>query len=645
MDFEKNNEEIEQKENENDNIEEEENSINVYDDNAYMLEEDGSDNNSNNRNNLNVYQEQGQEQEIDQENQERQNEIEGLDEFQNNEDNQEQNNYLKYVEQKMNLSQNKKFDIDNNSKKIINNINELNNKEFINNNENEINNQIINNLEDKNENGEFDEEGEGEGEGDEDNNLQLVTLKYVSICQFCKNSFDSKRYLPYLFKCGHFFCKECIEEQFTDKEGIKCPIDGLIAKSIKEFKLLNNLITDKNIPTPRNEVINTGNGCHIHKGEELTHIVTNTKNLVCVYCAFDLIRKNPKIEIKEIKEIFEEYINIADKIINLNQKNVEIIQKSLKEIKNNKRREEKKVNIYFEHILKYINTKKEKILSKIDSIFTDNATKLSQELENFSTQIEMGESLKELINHSRKNNNYEYNQIYDAYLKMENFQDKEKNNKVNLKEYKFIHDEESKIMKYINYFGDIKSTYKYIPFNNNEETIDIDGKNDNNNQNYYSYNSTDVTNNNINNNCKNFILSNKKDNLYILDDDIDYMNKTNIYPHIQNDNDLSQYDLKIKNYNKKYSNYIDYQNINKNEIYNNDDNNINWIKYNNKEKLYNNTLNNNIFKFKRTDNTSKRINSPIFYRINSSNNIHNKESFHRFSSPLAYTYTFQLNNK
>ena len=632
MDFElesnKNNEEKEQKEKEdlNNEEQEEENSINVYDNNAYMLEEDGSENNSKNDNNDNDYQENEPE---------KQNEIEGLDDFQNNEDNQEQNNYLKFTDQRMNINQNKKIDINNNLNNNINQINDINNKKNIEINENEIDSQNIDKI--NNENGELGEEGDEEGEGEEEENLPLVTLNYVSICQFCKNSFDSKNHLPYLFKCGHFFCKECIEDQFTDVEGIKCPIDGPIAKSIKEFKLLNNLITDKNIPTTRNENIGSKGRCHIHKGQKLTHIVINNKEILCVYCAFDLVRKNPNCEVKEIKELFEEYTNKADKIISINQSNVEIIQKSLKDIKDNKQREEKIVNIYFEHIVKYINTKKEEILAKIDSIFTDNATKLSQKLENFSAQIEMGESLKGLITNYKEKNNIEYNHIYETYLKMENLNDKDKNNKINLKEYKFIHDDESKIMKYINYFGDIKSTYKYIPFKNNSyETIDMDDKNDNSKQNYYSYNSTDITTNN-NINYKNYFLTKKKNNSFILDNDSDF---TNTYLQTQED-------LRTNKYNKKTFNYIDYPNINKSEIYNNNNNtNINWIKYNGNKEKYNNNLNNNIFKYKRTDcDTSKRINSPIFYRINTCNIVSNKEGIHRFSSPMTYTYTFQRNNK
>lgn len=229
--------------------------------------------------------------------------------------------------------------------------------------------------------------------------------------------------------------------------------------------------------------------CQIHQGQKLTHIVVNTKEIVCVYCAFDLVKRNPKCEVRELKEKFDEYCNIADKIININQNNVEIIQNSLRKIKENKKREEKKVIFYFEHILKYINTKKEEILSKINSIFTENATKLSQKLENFSTQIELGENLKEIINDYDKNNNYSYNDIFETYLKLESLNESEKNNKINLEEYKFIHDDENKMINLINSFGDIESISKYIPFEGDIKDIyvlnhDIFFDNINNNNTY-----------------------------------------------------------------------------------------------------------------------------------------------------------------
>jgi len=664
MDLKKGNETAEQNNNEHD-----ENSINIYDDNAYMLEEDDySENNSlqnvNNQIDLknNKYNMQEQRTLF---NNNKDNEIEGLDEIQN-EDNQANNNYLNYSEQK--------FDVRNNQ--MNNNINNNIDINSINPNKNNINmkDKETNDVEFENRNENMGEEGEvQEQEYRDDENIPLVTLKYISICQYCKNSFDSKTHLPYLFKCGHFFCKECIEEQFTDEEGIKCPIDGLIAQSIKEFKLLNNLITDKNVPSQRNNnkvgdkmntnsnsnlTLNLNDTCQIHKGQKLTHIIVNTKEIVCIYCAFDLVRKNQNCEVRELKEKFDEYSNIADKIINLNQNNVEIIQKLLKDIKDNKNHEEKKVNFYFDHILKYINTKKEEILSKIDSIFTENATKLSKKLENFSEQIELGESLKGLINDYNKNNNCSYNDIYESYLRLESLNEAEKNNRINLQEYKFIHDDETKMIKYINCFGDIKCIYKYATFHGDlQNYYDIDYNNGiiDEKNNIYKSNihnkiispqiiNKDITNNNSyylnnlilnENKNKSFFLNSKKDDL--LNDDIgndiynSSLNRTNIYSQTFNNNNLS----KINN--KRIQ-------LNNNMI---NENNINFMNYYSnqvKDKVCNNYdyFNNTFYKPSKKYYSSKRANSNTLYRNNKKNN---KDPFHRISSPGNYNYDFKRFNK
>ena len=269
------------------NEEDEENDINVYDDKAYILDENENENYSH-RNSLNNSKHQDelnnfpyQEYELD-----NKNEIEGLDDPQI-EDNNDQNNNLNYLDQKIN----KKNEIENNS---IQNIQDEKNEINLNNNKNNIKEMDINEINNKkinNEENNINEMDNIEGEEEMEGNLPLVTLKYVSICQSCKNSFDNKKHIPYLFKCGHFFCKECIQEQFTDEEGIKCPIDGVIAQKINEFKILNNLMNEQTIQSQRAE----NNFCSIHKNQKLTHIVLNTKEIVCVYCAFDLVKKKSEL--------------------------------------------------------------------------------------------------------------------------------------------------------------------------------------------------------------------------------------------------------------------------------------------------------------------------------------------------------------
>ena len=118
----------------------------------------------------------------------------------------------------------------NNVKKDKNNIIEENRKEQF----NEDNNKYNYEQETKTE--------ENDKINIEEEELPLITLNFVSNCQCCKNKFDKEKNLPYLFKCGHFFCINCIKQYFTDKNGIVCPLDGHVAKSINELILLKNLI-------------------------------------------------------------------------------------------------------------------------------------------------------------------------------------------------------------------------------------------------------------------------------------------------------------------------------------------------------------------------------------------------------------------
>ena len=656
-----------------------EGSINVFDDNAYMFGDDPSGNNLEEQN------------EINDDNNEEQKDIQNInkEEYDNN-DNDEINNMeskdslRKYLEQQMKHEQIQNTDnnlnINENSIKNKLTTNEENISQKIQNSKsdkNEIKNMNINTTNSKeknttkenddmdihnnnaNQNEEFegdeqeqeqenygpgeeeeiengeeeDMEGEGENEGEEEN-IPLVTLKFISICQFCKNNFNSTKHLPYLLKCGHFFCLKCIKENFTDEEGIKCPNDGLVALSVKELKLLNNLITDKTLPSQRgtkdiednininginnDEKIDTKNSCKIHKGQKLTHIIIDTKQLVCVYYAFDIVRKNPKCEVKEIKEKFDELVIDADKIINLNQNNIKIIQDTLKDIKKNKETEEKNINLYFDHIFKYLNSKKGEYLSQIDSFFTDNAKKLKQKLEIFSDQIEQGESLKALIDNYETNNNFD--EIMETYIKLDAIKKREKdNNEISLQEYKFSHDDETKIMKYINNFGDIKTVSKNIHFQSDKKDIfnlkvssNVAPIVEDQKKNYFNFNTNPMLVNNNNNNKNSSRLTNNSNEKEEMENEINYNNS-----NISNNNNKKQgsysnnYDFNFNKINPMSNNSTGKRNIkpnfgNNNNFFRNITNNnnefnngnMNYINMDpncrdNKNYSFNNLSNNN----------------------------------------------------
>ena len=215
---------------------------------------------------------------------------------------------------------------------------------------------------------------------------------------------------------------------------------------------------------------------------------------------------------------------------------------------------------------------------------------------------------------------------------MKNLNEKEKGNKIKLKEYKFVHDEEANMMNFINSYGDIRYAYKFIPFQNDKfGSLFPDNRN-----NSTSFDSPEIINNNNNINT-NYL------NTY--GNDINQTNNSKTYIYNQTfSNNFSENNLKYNNLNKKPYNYNGFQSINKIDIGNNNKNRINCMKYN-KEKIYNNNLkylNNNNYRCNKSFfNSSKKIKSPALYGCSHCNKDH---SNHRMPSPGNYTYSLIINN-
>ena len=531
---------------------------------------------------------------------------------------------------------NKKFtineidsDLDNRDKNL-NQVKEKDKLEQIQTSNNNYNNNIdIDNNEDSNE-----------------SNIPLVTLNFLSICQCCKDPFNSNDCIPFLFKCGHFFCKKCILEQFIDEEGIKCPNDGLVAKSISELKILNNFITDKTV-TQRTSNTNCIN-CNIHKGQKLTHYIEETKELICVYCAFEKFKQNPNWEIKEINDKFKEIETEIDKIIDENQKNVGIIQNTLNDIKKNKKIEKKKVKDVFDRLDEIIKLKKEENLSKINTLFTENAKKLSQKLELFSNKIEKSEEIKEKISFYKENKEQsQLSNILNDYNKLINKISDSHYYKLVLQKYKFVYEDEPVITRLINRFGD----FKIIPNN----CIFLGNKKNNimiNNQ------TISNSNNNINNfknnlNCNN---STSKLNINQSQSRMNINIFTNINPEKSSPtiNEPNNYIKKNLKSNKSYSSISLFQKNKKkinticnsqyNSFYkqkmidlNTNENNSNMNSIN----VYNNYKNNSRPKGSQK---KKKLNNTLDFDINISKkkNINNSTTGLRVNTPSSFIQKTRL---
>ena len=526
------------------------------------------------------------------------------------------------------------------------NENENNNKKSENDNNNNNNN--INNENDYNLNNNIQDNESNDSE------LPLVTLNFLSICQCCKNSFNSVDNIPYLLKCGHFFCKQCITQQFTDEEGIKCPNDGLVANSISELKILNNFITDKTVTqrtstncliTPSqfqvqnnvNNFTNSNNNinsytniqyktCEIHKGQKLTHFIEETKELICVYCAFERFKQNPDIEIKEIMDKCREMEQEMDTIIEENQYNIGIIQASLKEIKKNKENEEKKINEIFDKLMEVVKLKRDEHLNKVENLFTNNAEKLSQKLELFSYKIEKSEEIKEKINIFLNNeDNNKFLQLLEYYNKIKNEIKLCQTLKLNLFKYKFCYDDEITVSKIISKFGQIKLIPKVFTFMGNpfQETKEL------------------TLNENIKENKDNFGINN-----------INYETDNNFknYNFIDNINSLKNNNNSSLNFYKKQINSCN-NSINNNKIKKMINNNINRnlkLKTYNFNKLINsdyinNTFTNNNKKNKMNINYTQKLNGGI--RINSPHSIHHKVYSNSRNTNDDYSNKYKMNLK
>ena len=283
----------------------------------------------------------------------------------------------------------------------------------------------------------------------------------------------------------------------------------------------------------------------------MTHYVEDTKELICVYCAFERFKNNPNSEIKDINEKYKSMENKIDNIIDDNQQNVEIIQNYLRDIKKNKENEEKKLNDVFNRLLEIIKIKKEEIISHIEKIFSDNAKKLSNQLELFSSRLEKSQRIKNQI-FSFKNNLEEISfsqliEIYESFIKEIN-----NINKITLQKYNFTYDDEYKLRDIINKFGELKLSEKSCNFilDNSKISIKEDLINNNNAYNNQSFIKVNKENKVINNSD-----SYKIDNFYHF---INNKEKTNI-------NEVSNLSKKdSKNINNQKTNSINDKNINKN---------------------------------------------------------------------------------
>ena len=339
--------------------------------------------------------------------------------------------------------------------------------------------------------------------------LELLTLNNLSICQLCKNIFDNKDHVPYLFKCGHFFCKSCIlNELINSEKKIFCPNHGNVANSIKELKILSNFICNKEEKKQTIEEPKL-NFCDIHKGMKLTHVIEGTKKIFCIYCAIDLCKKDPNLKINEINEVLNDYKDEIESIINSSYNNLQKIKSMINFNNKEKNNEIEKLNIYFKKIFEIINLLQNKVTKKFETVEKKNNDLLNNKIKILTSIIEKCSSIKYDIENNQ-NNYLKYLEMFDDYSNIK---------KLNSENINIINDIDKKLFKYSNIFdkgkiNDILIQLKNIKLNNNnkynkkmtfeksnyeklklKEFLDDYKKKDVSNNNYfYSYNISHINN-------------------------------------------------------------------------------------------------------------------------------------------------------
>ena len=502
-----------------------------------------------------------------------------------------------------------------------------------------------------------------------DNNKEKNGHPYFSkICHCCNKEFDMENQIPFLLKCNHIFCKKCLENYFTNEEGIKCPIDGLMGKSISDIQLLNiipesektnsnseykinnqrnkknpinlnmhsksnsnkelirnkpkdlnlknnyiintydkiknYIINDKKIKHSKstnkkknsfakiysnndgfykpfnknasfignnninisqiksinnnnnnnaydnnnidekyslensennseynnNSSENNQNFCNFHPEQKITHFVEDTKELICIHCAFNKLKTNPNAQIKEIPEKCKEYLNDLDTIIENNQKCCQIIHNSLNDINENKENEEKKLIEIYEQLLNILVTNRNNYLIKIEEIYQENTNNMNKKLENFAEIIDIAEKLKEDFSIIYDKAPYEFNNLTQAFNKFIREINDKNNSDLEIIQYNFSHDDLNKVIKYLNDFADVKTrkkTFRFDLLKNSKNNITIE---EINNTNGYINNS--IYKNGINNYFKkskdtNRLNLNNKNFAYCKINNINFRNTSN----------------------------------------------------------------------------------------------------------------------
>ena len=498
----------------------------------------------------------------------------------------------------------------------------------------------------------------------------FFSLNSISKCQCCNKLFNNNSNIPFLFKCSHFFCKNCIENYFQDEKGIKCPIDGYIAKNINELKVIeklfnynnnennnnsnnsyenqnytvhtnynenenidsnniNNLSNNNNNNNNENNIDNESEDsfCKIHN-QKLSHYIEDTREIICIFCAFNKLQNNNKLTIKSLSDKIKDYLNEIESILELYQKFASKLQNIFYDFEENKKNTENKINEIFDKIINYLINIKNQYLYKIEDYIKENSKNINDKLEYFSEKIEIAEKIKENLLKFGEYDVMNINSIFDQYNFFIN-QINEKNiYDIELNKLNFQTDDESFIKFFKNYSNlkCVKINLNFLDNKTNHHHINLNGGNNKN-----LYNNNFLENKNFGFNVNNVILNNNNND----------MNYNNLNNNNNNNNNFLFY-------NDTNDNFLRNFNINNNNEFINDFKEFNYK---------NNNLNNNTINYFNHDNTYSRFgignlnNSNNKYKKNNNNNNNQNNfdvtKFNSISTPNLFNnnnYDTKLND-
>jgi hypothetical protein len=209
------------------------------------------------------------------------------------------------------------------------------------------------------------------------------------------------------------------------------------------------------------------NYCRIHKNQKLSHIICDTNEIICVHCAFEMLKLNHSMQIKELKEKYNDLNDFISEIMNNSQKNIDLIQNTIELIKKNRENEQKKIKRFYNNLINFLENEKKEKIQKIESISKDNIHTLEQKLQIFNEIIEQGDEFQYNLEREDGDINQNYSSVINNYnnilkLNQSNHADKT-NNK--LKYIKFVNKNEINVKEYLNKIGNINIINRILRFN------------------------------------------------------------------------------------------------------------------------------------------------------------------------------------